>query len=49
MSGPNLRCGFCAVAHDLDQEINYAVIIPTLWVFKSLTVNTQDLLGLVDE
>ncbi len=49
MSGPHLHRGLCAAAYRLDQEIDYAVVVPTLRVFKSVAVYTQDLFGLVDE
>ena len=49
MSGPHLHRGLCAAAYRLDQEIDYAVVVPTLRVFKSVAVYSQDLFGLEDE
>jgi hypothetical protein len=49
MSGPHLHRGLCSATYRLDQEIDNAVVIPTLMVFKSVAVYSQDLFGLVNE
>lgn len=49
MSGPHLHRGLCSATYRLNQEIDYAVVVPALRVFKSVAVYAQDLFGLVDE